>query len=113
MGEGGLGEDDRKQDEQQMFADLSLVAPRPDRQETYGGEISPRDVADICDLPLCAGDVRKEPPRFVPRLCFFAALTQTSSCSLLSKRAGVNRMRPRMDYETVRRLLLTRYIDQH
>lgn len=38
-GVGGVREDDRKQDEERMFAELRLVAPQPARQETYGGKL--------------------------------------------------------------------------
>lgn len=34
-GAGLLREDDRKQDEEQMFAEIRPVVPRPDSQETY------------------------------------------------------------------------------
>lgn len=65
----GVREDDRKQDEEQMFAELRLVAPRADRQETHGGKLA--------HASLSPGDVRKEPPRFVARLrfCCFCANT--------------------------------------
>lgn len=50
-----------------MFAELRLVAPRADRQESHGGKLA--------HASLSPGDVRKEPPRVVARLRFCCANT--------------------------------------
>lgn len=104
-----------------MFAELRLVAPRPDRQETYGGKLALMmwETFGIfaADVPtsLSPGDVRKEPPRFVPRLRFCCLCVNANFLVALcfpSAPVLVCCVRSGMEYEAIRRLFLTRCIDQ-